>query len=405
MGLLGLAAAAPSTDLLAKHPASKPDNDRKYWLGVLDQISYPMLSNLASGSLKKNMPVESLPGQEDGRRRVTYLEAFGRTMTGIAPWLGMTESTGEEKALRDKYVTLAQQAIKMAVSPDSPDLMNFTTDKQPLVDAAFLAHALIKAPEVLWDPLDSETKKLLIAAMKSTRSILPYYSNWILFSAMIETFLLMAGEEWDPMRVDLSLKKFQEWYLGDGHFGDGEHFAWDYYNSLVIQPFLFDIAGVLVGKTGGYKEYQQRIIRIIQRYADIQERLIAPDGTYPAIGRSIAYRFGVFQALAHVAWRRQLPSHLPPAQVRGALTAVIQKTMEAKDNFDSEGWLRVGLYGSQPGLGEQYISTGSLYLCTAVFLPLGLPPTDPFWADPASEWSSRKIWNGVNLKADKSLVL
>ena len=33
------------------------------------------------------------------------------------------------------------------------------------------------------------------------------------------------------------------------------------------------------------------------RYAAVQERLIAPDGTFPALGRSIAYRCGAFHLL------------------------------------------------------------------------------------------------------------
>ena len=73
------------------------------------------------------------------------------------------------------------------------------------------------------------------------------------------------------------------------------------------------------------------------RYAALQEALTAPDGTFPAIGRSITYR------------------------------------------------------------------TGSLYLCTAGFLALGLPATDNFWNSGAAEYSSQKIWSGKNVPADHSI--
>ena len=62
------------------------------------------------------------------------------------------------------------------------------------------------------------------------------------------------------------------------------------------------------------------------------------------------------------------------------------------------GWLKIGVFGSQPSLGEEYISTGSLYLCSAVFLPLGLSPAHPFWKDPDCDWTSKKIWSGQNVK-------
>ena len=77
--------------------------------------------------------------------------------------------------------------------------------------------------------------------------------------------------------------------------------------------------------------------------------------------------------------------------------------MEAESLFDENGWLRLGLYGSQPDLAESYISTGSLYLCTAVFLPLGLPADDPFWTSPEEPWTSKKIWSGDPLPADHAL--
>jgi hypothetical protein len=92
-----------------------------------------------------------------------------------------------------------------------------------------------------------------------------------------------------------------------------------------------------------------------------------------------------------------------PAQTRVALTAVIRRTLEAPGTFDPAGWLRIGVSGSQPGLGETYISTGSLYLCSAAFLPLGLPASDPFWSTPAAKTTWHKVWSGENLPADTAL--
>jgi hypothetical protein len=92
-----------------------------------------------------------------------------------------------------------------------------------------------------------------------------------------------------------------------------------------------------------------------------------------------------------------------PEQVRGALTAVIRRTLGAPGTFDEQGWLRIGLAGHQPSLGEVYISTGSLYLCTAAFLPLGLPAGDRFWSGAAAPWSSVKVWSGADVKADHAL--
>jgi hypothetical protein len=139
------------------------------------------------------------------------------------------------------------------------------------------------------------------------------------------------------------------------------------------------------------------------RYAQVLERLIAPDGSYPVLGRSITYRGGAFHLLADVALRRALPDSVTPEQVRCALSAVLDRTLGPAASFDPNGWLRIGLAGSQNALGEGYISTGSLYLCATAFLPLGLPAEDRFWSAPAAPWSSQKAWRGEMLEADHSL--
>ena len=202
------------------------------------------------------------------------------------------------------------------------------------------------------------------------------------------------------MRIDYALREHQQWYLGDGIYGDGPIFHWDYYNSFVIQPMLLDILAALPGKRTDWDQWAELVRERAQRYAAIQERLIAPDGTFPAIGRSLCYRAGVFQLLAQVALQHALPESLPPAQVRGALTAVIHRTLDAEGTFDANGWLTLGLSGHQPSLAEPYISTGSLYLCTVGFLPLGLPPEDEFWSGAAQPWTAQRVWSGEDLPAD-----
>jgi hypothetical protein len=104
-----------------------------------------------------------------------------------------------------------------------------------------------------------------------------------------------------------------------------------------------------------------------------------------------------------MALMHQLPEPVTPGQVRCALTAVISKMIEAPGTFDEHDWLQIGFCGHQPSLAEAYISTGSLYLCTAALLPLGLPPTDEFWSAPAARWTSQRLWAGESLPSDHAL--
>lgn len=377
------------------------NEDRAYWISVLERIADPVLKNLSSRSLKASMPLQ---GKID-RSSSSYLEAIGRLFTGIAPWLESQDGENAEKELRCKYAELARACIDASTDPQSPDYMNFCEGSQPVVDAAFLAHAVLRAPSQLWEMLEPRVKTNLIIAFKKTRTILPYYSNWLLFSAMIEAALFCMGEEYDKMRVDYALRQFDQWYMGDGIYGDGPDFHHDYYNSFVIQPMLLDIVRVLGNENDIWKGMEKNIVARASRYAEVQERLISPEGTFPPIGRSLAYRFGAFHLLAQAALQHILPESVSPAQVRCALTSVIHRVIEMPETFDENGWLRIGFCGDQPDVGEPYISTGSLYLCTAVFLPLGLAQDDPFWSGRPEAWTAKKMWMGQNMKCDHAISL
>ncbi len=390
----GLGAAAPK--------AGESD-DRAAWIAMLARVAEPVLANLAANQLKARMPVEAAQGHVEDRRAVTHLEALGRTLGGVAPWLGVTGAVETEERTRARFAKLARQALANAVDPAAADHLDFTAAAQNLVDAAFLALGLSRARLELWEKLDVQVRERVVAALQSTRKFKPGRNNWLLFSAMIEAFRASVGAEWQREPIDVAVKAHEEWYHGDGAYGDGPNYHWDYYNSYVIQPLLLAVLDLIAPVDARWNDLRDTVLKRARRYAAVQERLIAPDGSYPPLGRSITYRCGAFHHLATMALRRDLPAGVAPAQVRGALSAVIHRTLGAPETFDADGWLRIGLCGHQPSLGERYISTGSLYLCTFAFLPLGLPPADEFWSAPASDWTSRKLWTGVDAPADHAI--
>jgi hypothetical protein len=380
--------------------ASSGLEDRKYWSELLYKISLPVVKNIAEGTLKKNMPLELGPGYYLKADKVSYMEAVGRTIAGLAPWLALPDDMTSEGVMRKELRDLLLTGLKNAVDPGSPDYLNFTSEYQPLVDAAYIAHAFLRAPAQLWEPLDELTRSRYIEEFKNLRTRKPWYSNWLLFSAMTETFLLSEGEQYDHLRIDVAVRKLKEWYVGDGWYSDGELFAADYYNSFVMHSMLVDILKVLVDNNmAKQEEYDQAVQRMV-RYSEFQERIISPEGTFPPIGRSITYRTGAFQSLAQVALMEKLPAHISPAQVRCALTAVMKNMFGAEGTFDSNGWLQLGFAGHQPGMADQYTSTGSLYITTLSFLPLGLPADNPFWSLPPAGWTARRAWSGESVKKD-----
>jgi hypothetical protein len=369
----------------------------------VEQVSQPLLEAISQQKLRATMPVECAKGQEEASRNSTHLQAVGRLLCGIAPWLEAEPGNDPaEEKLRTRYREWARLAIRYGCDPKSPDALNFGNNQQSVVDAAFLALAIVRAPNELWASLDSATKDNLVRAMVETRKVQPGFNNWLLFSAIIEAMFCKCGQPWDTMRIDYALRQHQQWYKGDGLYGDGPDFHWDYYNSFVIQPMLLNVLDC-VKSTRRWELMRKPVEARAIRYAAIQERLISPEGTFPAIGRSITYRYGAFHHLAEMSLRHQLPEGVHPAQVRCALTAVMSRMNAAKGTFDDKGWLTIGFAGHQPSIGEPYISTGSLYLCSAVWLPLGLNSTDEFWSAPAEPWTQQKAWSGVDIKTDHAI--
>jgi len=372
--------------------------DRKYWYSMLFRISNPVFENLANETLVKNMPVVK-SNSYDSRKNVTYLEAVGRTAAGIAPWLSLPDDDTKESKLRKKLRDNFLKGITNAVNPSSPDYLNFRTEKQPIVDSGYLAQAFLRAPNSLWHPLDNITKQRIIEEFKALRTRKAHKNNWLICRAITEVFLLSIGEKWNKPSVDSALKFFNDWYIGDGWYNDGAKFSFNYYNSFVMHCMLVDTLELLVKK--GYSEqndYDLALKRMIRFSAQL-ERLISPEGTFPVIGRSLTYRTGAFQALAQIALMEKLPAEIKPSQVRSALTS-IKKNLLIDDVFDKNGWLQLGFRGYQPEIADYYTSTGSLYMTTLSFLPLGLPATHEFWSAPPEDWTSKRAWNSKPFPKD-----
>lgn len=342
---------------------------------------------------------------------MAYLEAVGRTMLGIAPWLELSlprSASEKERALQEQYRSFARSALTNICDPSATDycVWNQTgahlSPDQPLVDAAFLASALLKAPTQLFTTQPPDVRGKLLAAFEQTRLMRPVRNNWLLFAATIEAMRYRFTGIGDGMRIEYALSKHFEWYKGDGAYGDGDAFHWDYYNSFVIQPMLEEVSRTAEPLIGD-KRYRAQFVKSLMRYCEVLERMIAPDGSYPCMGRSIAYRTGAFHALAHAALSGHLPASLPPGQVRRALSLALRKMLSSQELFDPNGFLQKGLLGCQPRLAEPYINTGSLYLCSTIFLPLGLSPDDAFWTDAEQPTTWEKAWSGVNLPGDHAI--
>ena len=146
----------------------KASQDRTFWVATMEKVCSPVLENLSKGTLRQNMPVESFHKDPEYAKAFAHLEAFGRILTGIGPWLELGPDDTKEGRLRAEFIRMTLDALKNSVDPSSPDCLNFCEGKQPLVDAAFLAHGLLRSRTQIWDKLDKQTQDRLVEAFKST---------------------------------------------------------------------------------------------------------------------------------------------------------------------------------------------------------------------------------------------
>ena len=338
--------------------------DRAYLVGVMTRVSGPVLEALSENKLKEKFPVRDW---DKHRRDCTCTEAFARTLAGVAPWVELGPDSTPEGTLREKFGLMARRSLINATDPKSPDYLSLghssTVHRQALVEAAYLAQALLRAPKVLWETLTESQKQNVIASLKTSRNLQPVgegsvENNWLLFASMVEAAIWHYAGEVHKHRLRYGLDKFRQWYLGDGTYGDGLQFHWDYYNGYVIHPMLMDILKVCREKNDRLSVMFDKELLRAQRYAAIQERLISPEATFPVIGRSSAYRFAAFQALSQIILWQQLPEAIKPGAARSGITAVVRRMVEAPGTFDTsriaEAIRQIWLMGSHGRLKRSH---------------------------------------------------
>ena len=98
----------------SKNNSLESKNDRQLWVNVLSKIANPVLTNMASGTLKKNMPVEYV---KKDRAKFAHLEAVGRLICGISPWLELGPDNSDEGKLRSHYIDLTTRGLVNVCNP------------------------------------------------------------------------------------------------------------------------------------------------------------------------------------------------------------------------------------------------------------------------------------------------
>jgi hypothetical protein len=213
------------------------------------------------------------------------------------------------------------------------------------------------------------------------------------------------GEKPNEERMYNIANQINKWYVGDGWYSDGRYFAMNYYNSYVIHPMFIHMLEIMEANHIRVPISSKIAIDRMQKFNIFLERLISPEGKFPAFGRSIVYRLGAFQTLTLSIWKYNLPKPLTNGGVRSALTKVMNNMFSIKENFNEKGFLTLGFVGHQINVANGYSNNGSAYITSLLFLVLGLPQNHPFWTDKPQPWTSQNAWSGKPFPIDEHIKL
>jgi len=364
---LPVLSAALQTDGFGAVKSNSGFENQTNWLHTIIQ---PILNAWSEGKLVETMDRAEFPRKD--RLRFAALEAIARTFYPLC----LTDPKGS--FLTEKLGSTFENSLKQG----HPDSFNWDRGEQPLVDSAILAAGFLQNPSLFEKRCSTLIQQGLIEGWRKSLSIKPYDNNWLLFAAVVEAALQKWDKPFKPEAIPFAYKKFEDWYLGDGLYGDGPRFHMDYYNSIIIHPFLLILDEAGHDPAGAEKRMKRSI-----RYSTILLKMISENGSFPSLGRSICYRSGLFHHLAFMARKQYFDSSQDQQQIKIALDRVIRHSFQINESnqigsgtVDSKtGILRPGLVGFQPQLAENYIGTPSLYLATWALLPLGLGKDHPYW--------------------------
>ena len=200
------------------------------------------------------MPVEQAAGAD--RRSVTHLEALGRARwRASARGSSSTRDATDEGRLRTRYADLARRAIDRAVDPASPDFLNFTQRRpaaggRRVSGAGGAARAPPRARGAGAGTVAQSRRRAGVDARRSRRGS----TTGCCSRRWSKPGSPRSARAGIAMRVDYALRQHDQWYKGDGAYGDGPAFHWDYYNSFVIQPMLLDVLDVCRDKLPAWKD-------------------------------------------------------------------------------------------------------------------------------------------------------
>jgi hypothetical protein len=309
---------------------------------------------------------------------VDAIESFARIASAWGAWLRNPANPAIIK-FQDHEVnleTLLRQAFL-----DGTNLSNLYTYwgdighlDQRIVESADIAVAIWMSRERVFNKMTSAEQAQIIAWLAQVDGKGTYTDNWILFTAMAQAVRHHLGFPSPEDDLDNRLMQIGEFYRGDGWYVDGPTDEFELYNA-----WMFGWHYLLWAWIDGDRrpDHRELVLERGRSFIDGFLHFFGANGSYPAWGRSIVYRFAALAPFAVGHFLKIAPDD--PGLLRRVSSGCIRYFYD-RGLFDTDGhFVRQGYHGDFPPAGEAYISPGSPYWCCHGLFALTFDRDDPFW--------------------------
>ena len=349
---------------------------RAHWEYILTRMTYGYAKIAEqSGSPARVLYPDDRRGLPDS---VDAIESFARIASAWGAWLRNPANSAMIK-FQDHEInleTLFHDALLDGTNAANPytywgDIGHLD---QRIVESADIAVAIWMSRERVFNKMTTAEQEQIMAWLAQVDEKGTYTDNWILFTAMAQAVRRRLGFPAPEDDLDNRLMQIGEFYRGDGWYVDGPTDEFELYNAWMFGWHYF-----LWTYIDGDRrpDHRQLVLERGRSFIDGFLHFFGANGSYPAWGRSIVYRFAALAPFAVGHFLKIAPDD--PGLLRRVSSGCIRYFYD-RGLFDPDGhFVRQGYHGDFPPAGEAYISPGSPYWCCHGLFALTFDRDDPFW--------------------------
>ena len=354
---------------------------RAHWEYIFARMTYGYVKIAEkSGSPARVLYPDDRRGLPDS---VDAIESFARIASAWGAWLrnpsnpAVIKFDGHEINLE----SLLRQALLDGTDTSNPSTYWGDIDHldQRIVESADIAVAIWMSRERVFDKMSAAEQAQIMAWLAQVDGKGTYTDNWILFTAMTQAVRHHLGFAAPEEDLDNRLMQLAEFYRGDGWYVDGPTDEFELYNA-----WMFGWHYLLWTWIDGDRrpDHRQQVLERGRSFIDGFLHFFGANGSYPAWGRSIVYRFAALAPFAVGHFLKIAPAD--PGLLRRVSSGGIRYFYDHGLFDPAQHYVRQGYHGDFPPAGEAYISPGSPYWCCHGLFGLTLDRDDPFWTAPES---------------------